>query len=62
MSLRWAKFLTRKPRGQALAETTLLIVLLFSFSMSFMYFFPDSLNALQVYMDGFYYLFSLPVP
>jgi hypothetical protein len=27
-----------------------------------MHFFPDSFNALQIYMDSFYFTFSMPVP
>lgn len=49
-------------RGQAMAETTLLTVLLLGWGGALMYFFPDSLNALQIYMDGFYFVFSLPLP
>jgi hypothetical protein len=49
-------------RGQALAETALLTVLLFGVGLSLTYFFPDTMNALQIYMDGFYNVLSLPVP
>ncbi len=52
----------RPPRGQALAETTMLTFLLVAWGASLAYFFPDSLNALQVYMDGFAFVLSLPVP
>lgn len=49
-------------RGQAMAETALLTVLLIGWGGTMMYFFPDSLNALQIYMDSFYCVFSLPLP
>jgi len=49
-------------RGQALAETALLTVLLFGTGLSFTYFFPDATNALQIYMDSFYYSLSVPIP
>ena len=27
-----------------------------------MHFMPDMMNALQIYLDGFYFIFSLPIP
>jgi hypothetical protein len=55
------KFLNRR-RGQAMTETALLTVLLIGWGGAMMFFFPDSFNALQIYMDGFYFVFSMPVP
>lgn len=55
-------FFRRRPLGQALTETILLVVLIFGTGMSLMYFFPDSFNALQIYMDSFYFVLSMPVP
>ncbi len=52
----------RRPRGQALTETAMLTFLLVAWGAALTYFFPDSLNALQVYMDGFAFVLSLPVP
>lgn len=53
---------TPRRRGQAMTETVLLTVLMLGWSGVMMYFFPDSLNALQIYMDSFYCVFSLPLP
>lgn len=52
----------RSSRGQAMVETVLLTMLLIGWGSAMMYFFPDSMNALQIYMDGFYYVLSLPIP
>ena len=52
----------KRRRGQALTETVLLTVLLIGWGGALMYFFPDSLNALQIYIDGFYFVFSMPIP
>ncbi len=52
----------RTPRGQAMTETVLLTVLLIGWGSTMMYFFPDSFNALQIYMDSFYFSLSLPIP
>jgi hypothetical protein len=49
-------------RGQAMTETVLLTTLLIGWGASLVYFFPDSLNALQIYLDGFYYVLSIPIP
>ena len=49
-------------RGQAMTETALLTVLLIAWGGMMTHFFPDSLSAMQVYMDSFYYIFSLPIP
>lgn len=54
--------LLRSRRGQAMTETVLLTVLLFGWGMALVYFFPDSINALQIYMDSFYYVLSMPIP
>lgn len=54
--------LRRRRRGQAMAETVLLTVLMIGVGGALMHFFPDSMNALQIYMDGFYYLFAMPIP
>ena len=51
-----------RPRGQALAETAMLTFLLIAWGAALSYFFPDSLNALQVYMDGFAFVLALPIP
>ncbi len=55
-------FLRKRTRGQALTELVLLTTLMFGLGSAIMYFFPDSLNALQIYVDGFYFTFSMPVP
>ena len=52
----------RRPRGQAMTETALMTVLLVAWGGILTHFFPDSLNALQIYMDSFYFLFSMPIP
>ncbi len=49
-------------RGQAMVETSIMMAMLFVWGASMTHFFPDSLNALQVYMDSFYFMLSLPVP
>lgn len=49
-------------RGQAMVETSIMIGMLMIWGASMTHFFPDSLNALQVYMDSFYFMLSLPVP
>lgn len=49
-------------RGQAMTETALVTVLLVAWGGVLTYFFPDSLNALQIYMDSYYFVFSMPVP
>jgi hypothetical protein len=49
-------------RGQAMMETILLVTLIFGTGASLMYWFPDSFNALQIYMDSFYFVLSMPVP
>jgi hypothetical protein len=51
-----------RPRGQAMTETVTLTFFMLFWGASMMYFFPDSLNALQIYIDGFYYILSLPIP
>lgn len=55
-------FRRRAQRGQATAETALMTVLLIAWGGFMMHFFPDSFNALQIYMDSFYYVLSLPIP
>jgi hypothetical protein len=57
----WRRKANRR-RGQALAETALLTMLLLGVGGAMMHFFPDSFNALQIYMDSFYFTFSMPVP
>jgi len=52
----------RSQRGQAMTETALMTVLLVAWGGVLTHFFPDSLNALQIYMDSFYFLFSMPIP
>lgn len=52
----------RTQRGQAMVETVLLTVLLIGWGSAMMYFFPDAMNSLQIYMDSFYYVLSLPIP
>lgn len=52
----------RSQRGQAMVETVLLTVLLIGWGSAMMYFFPDAMNSLQIYMDSFYYVLSLPIP
>jgi hypothetical protein len=49
-------------RGQAMVETTLLTGLMVLWGVSMTRFWPDTMNALQIYMDSFYFLLSLPVP
>jgi hypothetical protein len=55
-------FLLRPKRGQALAETAILTTLLIGTGAAMVYFFPDSMNALQIYTDGFFYVLSMPFP
>ena len=50
------------PRGQAMTETTMLTGLMLLWGVSMTHFWPDSMNALQIYMDSFYFMLSLPVP
>lgn len=52
----------RRARGQAMAETVLLTVMMIGVGGALVHFFPDSLNALQIYMDGYYFVLSLPIP
>lgn len=52
----------RSKRGQAMTEVVLLTVLLIGWGGVLVHFFPDSLNALQIYMDSFYFILSLPIP
>ncbi len=52
----------RTPRGQAMAETVVLLLFVIFWGGAMMYFFPDSFNALQIYMDSFYFSLSLPIP
>lgn len=54
--------LRRRTRGQAMTETVLLTVALLGIGGALVHFFPDSLNALQIYMDGYYFVLSLPIP
>ena len=56
------RFLSRRRRGQAMTELILLVVLILGIGMSLVYFFPDSFNALQIYMDSFYFALSMPIP
>lgn len=51
-----------RTRGQAMAEMVMLTFLLVVFGSLLTYFFPESLNALQIYMDSFYYVLSMPFP
>jgi hypothetical protein len=59
---RFRAFLRRRMRGQAMAETALLTTLLIGVGGALVHFYPDSLNALQIYMDSFYFVLSLPIP
>lgn len=59
MTLRRAR---RASSGQALTEMTLLVAALIGAGGAFVYFFPDSINALQVYMDSFYFVLAMPIP
>lgn len=52
----------KRSRGQAMVETVLLTMLLIGWGSAMVFFFPDSLNALQIYMDSFYFVLSSPVP
>jgi len=52
----------RHPAGQALTEVALLTAALIGAGGAFVYFFPDSINALQVYMDSFYFVLAMPIP
>jgi hypothetical protein len=52
----------RRTRGQAMAETALLTTLLIGWGGAMMFFFPDAANSLQIYIDGFYVMLSLPIP
>jgi hypothetical protein len=52
----------RRPRGQAMTEVALLTTAIIGAGAGFVYFFPDSLNATQIYMDSFYFVLSMPVP
>jgi membrane-anchored protein YejM (alkaline phosphatase superfamily) len=54
--------LRARTRGQAMTETVTLTFFMLFWGGSMMYFFPDSFNALQIYMDSFYYILSLPIP
>jgi len=45
-----------------MAETALLTTLLVGWGAALVYFWPDSVNAIQIYMDGFYYVISMPFP
>lgn len=53
---------SRGQRGQAMVETAMMTVLLVAWGGILTHFFPDSLNALQIYMDSFYFMFSMPIP
>lgn len=60
---RQSRLAGRRPaRGQAMVETVMLTVLLVAWGGVLTHFFPDSLNGLQIYMDSFYFLFSIPIP
>ena len=59
---RWLKSRPKKLRGQAMAETVLLTALLLGAGGALMHFFPDSMTAMQIYIDGFYFTFALPIP
>ena len=52
----------RRRRGQAMTETVLLTVLMIGVGGALAHFYPDSLNALQIYMDSYYFTLSLPIP
>lgn len=49
-------------RGQAMAELVLLTVAMLGMGGALFHFYPDALNALQIYMDGFYFTFTAPIP
>jgi len=56
----------RQERGQAATEYAIMSAYLLAgglvaspFIMRFM---PEMLNAFQIYVDGFYFVFSLPIP
>jgi hypothetical protein len=57
-----SSLLRRRLSGQALAETAILTTLLIGTGAALVYFFPDSMNALQIYTDGFFYVLSMPFP
>ena len=59
---RRSSFLRRRTRGQAMAELAVLILGMFVLVTGLMYFFPEALNALQIYMDSFFYVLSMPFP
>jgi hypothetical protein len=52
----------RGARGQALSEAALLLFAGASLAATVMYFHADFLLAIQIYMDGFYFVLSLPIP
>lgn len=53
-------------RGQAAIEyavsTFYLAAVGLAAAPAVMHFMPDMMNALQIYLDGFYFVFSLPIP
>lgn len=55
-------WIRRRPRGQAMTEVAVLTTALIGTGAALMYFFPDSMNALQIYMDSYYFVLALPIP
>jgi hypothetical protein len=62
MTAWWRRRWAWRPRGQALVEMVVLVWFGILFAGAFLYFFPDSMNALQIHMDGFYFVFAMPLP
>jgi hypothetical protein len=52
----------RRARGQTLAEFSILLFGGLSLAATMMYFQADFMNALQIYLDGFYFVLALPIP
>ncbi len=63
---RWARFWRRGERGQALVEQgVLLATLLGGLAVGGVWLMkthPEMLNALDIYVRGFYFVLSLPFP
>ena len=62
----WTLARLRDERGQAATEYAIMSAYLLAaglvaspFIMRFM---PEMLNSFQIYVDGFYFVFSLPIP
>jgi hypothetical protein len=66
LDARWRRLVASGQSGQAVVESSVLLAsLLGGLGVGFgvlLHYHPDMMNVLNIYMQGFYFTFSLPFP